>query len=90
MEPELQGASVMAVKELKQYYACKFCKTKIELDDDDHHFGTCSKCSAYVQTKRCIATQFTKLVLTTPSLEVTTLVPYNRLLDAIIERNYSP
>ena len=40
MEPELQGASVMAVKELKQYYACKFCKTKIELDDDDHHFGT--------------------------------------------------
>jgi len=50
-EPEVQGASVMAVKELKRYYACEFCKAKIELDDDDHHFGTCSKCSAYVQTK---------------------------------------
>jgi len=36
VEPELQGASVMAVKELKQYYACEFCKAKIELDDDDH------------------------------------------------------
>jgi len=84
VEPELQGASVMAVKELKQYYACEFCKAKIELDDDDHHFGTCSKCSAYIQTKRCTATRFAKLVLTTPSLEVTTLVAYNRLLDAII------
>ena len=84
VEPEIQGASVMAVRELKQYYACEFCKAKIELDDDDHHFGTCSKCSAYVQTKRCTATRFAKLVLTTPSLEATTLVAYNRLLDAII------
>ena len=62
----------------------QFCKAKIELDDDDHQFGTCSKCSAYIQTKRCTATRFAKLVLTTPSLEVTTLVSYNRLLDAII------
>ena len=62
----------------------QFCKAKIELDDDDHQFGTCSKCSAYIQTKRCTATRFAKLVLTTPSLEVTTLVAYNRLLDASI------
>jgi len=61
-----------------------FCKGKIELDNDDHRFGTCCKCSAYIQTKRCTETRLAKLVLATPSLEVTTLVTYSSLLDAIV------
>jgi len=64
-----------------------YSKAKIELDNDDHRFGTCCKCSAYIQMKGCTETRFAKLVqlvLATPSLEVTALVAYNGLLDAII------
>ena len=36
--------------------------------------------------KRCTETRLAKLALATPSLEVTTLVTYNGLLDAIVEK----
>ena len=84
MESKIKGATVISVKEIKQFLACEFCTGKVELENDEPNYGTCTKCSAYIKTQRCKETLSAKFMVETPSLEISTLVAYDDVLRSIV------
>lgn len=85
MEPSLEGVSIVAVKEIQQFKACRFCKEKIGDIDSSLQIGTCEKCKTTQKIDKCVTNEMAKLVVESPEMQITTLIAYADILQHILK-----